>query len=106
MRASRSSRRGLAEARTSRMALPLLESIGDATLGQIVRRELDQHFVADEHADAVLAHLARGVAENLMVILQLHAEHRIGQQLDHRAPHFEKFFLGHPYPCSEKFASA
>src|SRR5688500_1240189 len=98
MRARRSRRRGLAEASTRRIAL--LEAISDAALGQVVRGQFDQHFVAGQHADAVLAHLARGVAEDFVAILQLDAEHRIGQQLDHPSAHLEKFFLGHsnPYP--------
>ena len=40
----------------------LLEAVGNPTLGQIIRGQLDQHLVAGEHADAVLAHLAGGVA--------------------------------------------
>jgi hypothetical protein len=33
-----------------------------------------------------------------MAVLQLDAEHRIGQQLDHPSAHLEKFFLGHAIP--------
>src|SRR6185437_16694376 len=49
------------------------EAIGDATLGKVVGRELDEHFVAGQHADAVLAHLAGRVAEDLMTVLELDA---------------------------------
>src|SRR5205085_9962881 len=73
MRASKSRRRGLAEARISRIlwvsgrsCASGHEAVGDAPLGQIVGRQLDQHFVAGQHADAVLAHLAGGVAEDFM----------------------------------------
>src|SRR3546814_13543090 len=90
-----SSRRGLAEARTSRMARAstLLETIGNPTLGQIIWGELDEHFVADEDADAVLAHLAGGVAEDLMLVFQFHAEHGLGHQLDDLPAHSQKFVL-------------
>jgi hypothetical protein len=30
-----------------------------------------------------------------MVVFEPHPEHRVGEQFDDRAPHFEKFFLGH-----------
>src|SRR3954466_6727921 len=107
MRASRSRRRGLAEARISRIlwvsgrsCASGHEAIRDPPLGQVVRRELDQHFIAGQDADAVLAHLAGGVAEYLMAILEAHAEHRIGQQLNHRAAHLEQFFLGQAIPSS------
>ena len=33
-----------------------------------------------------------------MAVLQLDAEHRIGQQFDHLSAHLEKFFLGHSNP--------
>src|SRR4051794_10701430 len=96
MRASKSRRRGLAEARTSfiswvagRSCAAGHEAIGDAALGQVVRGQFDQHFVAGQHADAVLAHLAGGVPKDLMAVLELDAEHRIGQQLNHLPAHLE-----------------
>ena len=60
----------------------LLEAIGDAALGQIVGRHLDQHLVARQHADAVLAHLARGMGDDLVVVLELDAKSRVRQQFD------------------------
>src|SRR3546814_9469353 len=36
-----------------------LEAIGDPTLGQVIGGEFDEHLVAHQHADAILAHLAR-----------------------------------------------
>src|SRR3990170_2363310 len=95
IRARRSIRRGLAEASTRRIVL--LEAIGDAALGQIVRGQLDQHFVAGQHADAVLAHLAGGMAKDLVAVLQLYAEHGVGQQFNHLPAHFEEFFLSHSF---------
>src|SRR6266542_3354172 len=47
------------------------EAISDSALGQIVRRHLDQHLVAGQHADAILAHLAGGVTEDLMAVLEM-----------------------------------
>ena len=76
------------------------EAIGDAALGQIVGRQLDQHLVADQHADAVLAHLAGGVAEDFVVVLQPHAEHGVGQKLHHLAAHFEQFFFCQTKPLA------
>src|SRR4051812_8795869 len=95
-RASKASRRGEAEARMRRTAARLLlEAVRDPTLGEVVGRQLDEHLVADQHADAVLAHLAGGMAENLMIVLEADAEHGVGQKLDHLAAHLEQFFLGH-----------
>src|SRR6476619_712059 len=99
-RASNSSRRGLWEARIRRMTRcpSLFEAIGNPTLGQIIRGQLDEHLVAGQHANPVLAHLAGGVAEDFVAVLELHAEHGVGQQLDHLPAHLEEFFLGHPNP--------
>src|SRR3712207_7081797 len=60
---------------------------------------------ADQHSDAVLAHLARSVAEDLMVVLEFDAEHGVGQQLHHLPPHLQKFFLGHQSSRSEEHTS-
>ena len=46
----------------------LFESVGDTALGQIVRGHLDQDLVARQHADAVLAHAASGVGDDLMFV--------------------------------------
>src|SRR6185312_7977742 len=78
--ASSAARLGLALARTSgwgcaaatRVALRLFETVGDAALGQVIGRHLDQNLVADQHADAVLAHFARGMGDDLMFVLELH----------------------------------
>lgn len=51
----------------------------DAALGKVVGRHLDIDFVASEDADAVLAHLTRCVGQHLMAIVQLDAEHGIGE---------------------------
>ena len=71
------------------------EAIGDARLGQVVGRQLAKDFVADQHADAVLAHPAGGMAQHLMAVFELHPEHRVGQQFHHLAAHLEEFFFGH-----------
>eukprot|EP01037_Dinobryon_pediforme_P009089 gene9090-9170_t len=60
-----------------------------------MKGQFDQHFVAHQHADAVLAHLSGGVAKNLVIVFETYAEHRVGQQFDHRAAHFQEFFFRH-----------
>src|SRR5690554_1619770 len=96
---SRASRRGEAEARirSGRLAISrtLLEAVGDTALGQVVWRHLAQDPVARENADAVLAHAASGVGDDLVLVLQLDAERRIGKQFHHHARKFEHFFLRH-----------
>src|SRR3546814_1454311 len=79
-----------------------LEAIGDPTLGQVIGSEFDEHLVTHQHADAVLAHLAGRVPQNLMVVFQFDAKHRVRQQFDHLAAHFEKFFIR---PRSEEHKS-
>src|SRR4030095_12889237 len=50
-----------------------------------------------------LAHLAGRMTENLVAILELHAEHGVRQQLDHLPAHLEEFFPGHSIPvCGKK----
>jgi hypothetical protein len=71
------------------------EPVGDAPLGQVVRRHLDEHLVAREHADAVFPHLSGRVRNDFVFGRQLHAKGRVGQQFDDRAFEFEQFFLRH-----------
>src|SRR4051794_4155937 len=56
----------------------LLVAVDDASAGEVVRAELDDHTVLGKDADVVLAHLPRDVGEHLVAVLQLHAEHRVG----------------------------
>src|SRR4051812_14427050 len=63
----------------------LLVAVDDATAGQVVGRELHDHAVLGQDADVVLPHLAADVGEDLVAVLQLHAEHRVGERLDHTA---------------------
>src|ERR1700739_235046 len=61
----------------------LLVPVHNAAPGQVVRRQLHDHPVLGQDADVVLPHLAADVGQPLVTILQLNAEHRIGQRLDH-----------------------
>src|SRR5580658_8980835 len=90
--ASRARRRGLSLARTSTI---LSKTIGDATLGQVVGRHLDHHFVTGQHSNAILAHFTGGMGDDDVAIGdQLHAEGRIGQQFFYNALELQQFFLG------------
>src|ERR1700720_2205938 len=107
--ASRPARLGLALARTSGrgfaaatgVALRLFETIGDAALAKVIGRHLDQNLIPHQHADAVLAHLPRGVGDNLMPVLELDPEGRVGKQLRDGPRKLEQFFFGHSDPVSE-----
>src|SRR3954471_20387886 len=60
----------------------LLVAVDDAAARQVVGRELHDHAVLGEDADVVLPHLAADVGQDLVTVLQLHAEHRVGERLD------------------------
>jgi len=49
------------------------------TPGQIIGRHLDLDAIADHRADAETPHLAGGVGDDLVVILQLDAEAPVGE---------------------------
>src|ERR1700749_2802797 len=86
-------RRGLSLASTS--ATGLLEAIGDASLGEVIRSHLHHDLVSGQHADAVLAHLAGGVRDDLVAVLEQNAEMRIGQALADRTLKFQQVFFSH-----------
>lgn len=61
----------------------LLEAVGDAATVQVVRRDLDADLVPGEDADAKAAHLAGQMGQQLVTVVQLDAEHEIGEGLGH-----------------------
>src|ERR1700688_4602380 len=58
----------------------LLEPVGDAPFGQVIGRHLHQNLVAGKHADAVLAHAAGRVGDDLVLVLELDAEGGVRKQ--------------------------
>src|SRR2546428_7276970 len=73
----------------------LLEPIGDSASSEVVRRQLDLHTVARQDPDEVHPHLPAHVREHLVAVLELDAEHRVRQRLDHRSLDLDRVFLGH-----------
>src|SRR4051794_28224880 len=88
------SQMGLTLARTFIEGSRSLVAVGDATSGEVVRGELHLDPIAGEDADVVHAHLPGDVREDLVAVLQLHAEHRVGEGLGHRALEHDRVFLG------------
>src|SRR5580658_4848382 len=66
----------------------LLVTIHNPAARQIVRRELHRYFVSRQNPDEILSHLAGNVCQHLMLVLELHAKHRIWQRLNHRGHYF------------------
>ena len=95
--ASSANRRGLAEARTRRGRITSggrsLEPEGDAAFGQVVRGHLDVHPIASQHANAILAHLAAGVGQDHVLIVQLDSEHGVREQFRDRAAELDHVFF-------------
>src|SRR5438874_10852923 len=67
-----------------RASIRLLVAVDDSAAGQVVRREFYCYLISGENPDEVLAHLAGNVREDLVLVLQLDAEHRVWQRLDDR----------------------
>ena len=70
-------------------------AVDDARAIEVVRRQLAAHTVARQDADAEAAHLAGDMAEDDMVVVESHAEHRVREGLDHLALELDFFFLWH-----------
>src|SRR5260370_7656465 len=71
----------------------LLVAIHNPAARQIVRRKLHRDFVSRQNPDEILAHFAGNVRQDLVLVLQLNAEHRVRQRLHHRGPHFNAVLL-------------
>src|SRR5678816_4932474 len=71
----------------------LLETEGDAAAREVVRGQFDLHTVTRKNPDVVLAHLPGDLREHGLAALELDAEHRARQGLDHLALDLDLLFL-------------
>src|SRR6266403_2208390 len=74
--------------------MALLVAVHNPAARQIVRRKLHCDLVSRQNPDEILAHLAGNVRQNLVLVFQLDAEHRVRQRLDHRRHDFNGVLLG------------
>jgi hypothetical protein len=65
----------------------------DASTGQVIGGELDPDTVAGEDPDPIPPHLAGGVAEGLVAVVELDPEHAASECLDHLALELDLLFL-------------
>src|SRR6266851_4168528 len=70
-------------------------AIADASARQVVWAHFDPHAVAEQNADAESAHLAAGIGQQLVAVVETDGELRVAQCVDHRAVHLERVPLGH-----------
>ena len=68
-------------------------TVGDATLGQIVRRELHGHAITCKDSDSVTAEFAGQVGKNGAVGIKLNAEQTTRELFDHSSRHFNTIFF-------------
>src|ERR1700712_4064195 len=67
---------------SSSSLLGSLVAVDDSAARQVVGRELHDDLVLGEDPDVVLTHLAADVRQDLVPVLELHPEHRVGQGFD------------------------
>src|SRR4051794_27117072 len=70
-------------------------AVHDARAIEVVGRQLDPHAIAGEDPDAEAAHLAGDVPEDRVPVVELDAEHGVGQGLHHLALELDLLLLGH-----------
>jgi len=71
-----------------------LVPVGDAAATQVVWSELHLDAITRQDPDVVHSHLPRDVGEHLVPVLELDAEHGVGQRLDHRPLYQDRVVLG------------
>src|SRR5579859_2472653 len=76
-----------------------LQSVGDPTAGEVVRRELDPDAVAGQDSDEVHPELAADVSEDTVPVLQLDGEHRVRERFDDRPLNLDRVSLRHRRSC-------
>ena len=61
--------------------------------GEVIWRHFDVDPITDHNPDAKLAHLAFGLRDDLVLVLELHLEHRVGQLFHDRARGLEQILF-------------
>src|SRR5207253_5531575 len=76
-------------------AAPLALAVDDPAAAEVVRRDLDPHAVARIDANPVAAHLAGGVAEGLVAVVERDLVHAVAEGLDDLALELDLLL----FPC-------
>ena len=84
---------GLTDERTF-MIFEFSVTVNNATLGQIVGRDLGFNLIAGQELNLVHPHLAGEVSQNFVAVLQPDSEAGGGQQLAYLAVHLDELFAG------------
>jgi hypothetical protein len=83
-----------------RVLEPLLSLVpeSDAAPREVVRRDLEGNAIAGEHTDAKPSHLARDSGVDIVSVVHLHTEGRVGENFSDGTFELDCFFLGHTPP--------
>src|SRR5579864_7995247 len=73
----------------------LFVAINNPPAVQVVGRKLHRNLVAGQDTNKILAHLTGYVSQNLVLVLQLHPEHGIGQRFQNHRHYFNRVFFTH-----------
>jgi len=77
------------------MGCELTEPVSDARFGQVIRRHLQAHAVADGQAHEMAPHFSGDVGQHLVLVVQDDAEHGSGQNGLNRSFQFNGLFRVH-----------
>ena len=77
--------------------LTLLVAERDTSFGQVIRAHLHFDTVAGEDLNVVHTHLTGDVSDDERSVLELHAEHSVGQGLYYRSVHFDAVLFCHTF---------
>ena len=69
----------------------------DPSLGQVIRRHFDRDAIPGKDADAIFLHLAGGVGEGFVPVVEPHPEPRIGEKAPERCRRIQSDL---PWPMS------
>src|SRR5215471_1889224 len=75
---------------------PLLVAVDNPPTSQVVRRKLHRDLVSRKNADEILSHFAGDMRQHLVLVLQLHAKHRVGQRFNDRGHDLNRVLFGIP----------
>ena len=70
-------------------------AVGNATLGEVVRRHLEGDAIARQNSNSIASQLAGQVSENCSILVQLHAEQSAREFFYNGTSNFYAVFFTH-----------
>jgi len=84
----------------------MVETMGDATTGTVVGRELYENAISGKNLDEVQTKLSAHVGEHALAVCELDLEHHVRKRLGHHTFNLDRVLFFHTTPVARMVTGA